>query len=72
MGMILDFEWSVYKVCLLGDEVGLGKTCQILGLHQLNPIYKPMLVIAPASFLGIWVSEIRKFLNLPTNDVVVY
>jgi SNF2 family DNA or RNA helicase len=45
------FEISPYKSCLLGDDMGMGKTVQILALCLANPMEALMLVMAPSSIL---------------------
>ncbi|WP_304683647.1 DEAD/DEAH box helicase [Ileibacterium valens] len=49
---------------LLADDMGLGKTLQVLtyleGLRRKNPEAKILLVV-PASLLGNWQAEARKF-----------
>ncbi len=64
----------------LADDMGLGKTIQVLALLLVlkradvkrtdvqNPA-KPSLLIAPASLLGNWASEIARF--APSLDVLV-
>jgi SNF2-related domain/SNF2 Helicase protein/Helicase conserved C-terminal domain len=48
----------------LADDMGLGKTIQIIALHlhrQAAAEEGPTLVVCPASLLGTWEREIRKF-----------
>ena len=49
----------------LADDMGLGKTIQVIALHLYlhRPAAKsgPTLVVCPASLLGTWEREIRKF-----------
>jgi hypothetical protein len=44
----------------LADDMGLGKTVQVIALH-LARRRGPMLVICPASLLGNWERELRRF-----------
>ncbi|MFG3690566.1 SNF2-related protein [Micromonospora sp. NPDC047740] len=49
----------------LADDMGLGKTVTVISLHlrrQADPVHAgPTLVICPASVLGNWEREIRRF-----------
>jgi superfamily II DNA or RNA helicase len=47
----------------LADDMGLGKTIQVIALHLHRREVKagPTLVICPASLLGTWEREVRRF-----------
>ena len=47
----------------LADDMGLGKTIQVIALHLHRREAKagPMLVVCPASLLGTWEREVRRF-----------
>ena len=45
----------------LADDMGLGKTMQILALLLRERGHGPSLLVAPASLLGNWQAEARKF-----------
>jgi len=47
---------------LLADEMGLGKTIQAIGLINLNPDIRNILVICPASLKRNWFNELHKWL----------
>lgn len=62
--------WFLYSLRLggcLADDMGLGKTIQVLSLlllvkhHSIRREKLPHLLILPASLLGNWQSEIKKF-----------
>lgn len=48
---------------ILADQMGLGKTLQIISLLLLDPpdVTSPALVICPTSLIANWVSELGKF-----------
>ena len=47
----------------LADDMGLGKTIQVIALHLHRRAAKagPTLVVCPASLLGTWEREVRRF-----------
>jgi hypothetical protein len=47
----------------LADDMGLGKTIQVIALHLYRTQAKagPTLVVCPASLLGTWDHEVRRF-----------
>tara|TARA_B110000459_G_scaffold202948_1_gene257512 strand:- start:549 stop:3413 length:2865 start_codon:yes stop_codon:yes gene_type:complete len=65
----VNWLWLLYNLRLggcLADDMGLGKTIQVLSLFLLAknskmPPKKPNLLILPASLLGNWQEEIKKF-----------
>ena len=48
------------KRCIMGDEPGLGKTAQAIGVLTVTRAF-PALVICPASLKVNWQRELRKF-----------
>ncbi len=50
---------------ILADDMGLGKTVQVIGhlcrMFELEPTSAPVLVVAPASVVGNWISELERF-----------
>ncbi len=57
--------WECDLGGVLADDMGLGKTVQALAMlsraHERGELTAPVLVVAPSSVLGIWVSEAAKF-----------
>jgi SWI/SNF-related matrix-associated actin-dependent regulator 1 of chromatin subfamily A len=47
---------------LIGDEMGVGKTIQALGIAYIYKQDWPLLIITPASLKFIWRDEILKWL----------
>src|SRR5260221_8278868 len=47
----------------LADDMGLGKTIQVIALHlhRRAAAAGPTLVVCPASLLGTWEREVRRF-----------
>lgn len=69
---------------LLGDQMGLGKTIQALGVINDDPTIEKVIIICPATLKSNWVRECRKWLvrslmvgkaqgkNIPHNaDILV-
>ena len=56
------------KRCIMGDEPGLGKTAQAIGVLTISRAF-PALVICPASLKVNWQRELRKFGGL--NAVIL-
>lgn len=48
------------KRCIMGDEPGLGKTAQAIGVLKISQAF-PALVICPASLKVNWQRELKKF-----------
>lgn len=50
---------------IVGDEMGLGKTVQIIsflaGLHHSGLLDGPILIVAPATVMKMWVKEFHKW-----------
>jgi SNF2 family DNA or RNA helicase len=47
--------------CLLADQMGLGKTLQVIGMLADQPKGSVSLIIAPSALLVNWITEIGKF-----------
>ncbi len=48
--------------CLIGDDMGVGKTIQAIGYCALNTDKWPALIVCPASVKYNWVKELRTWL----------
>jgi SNF2 family DNA or RNA helicase len=46
---------------ILADDMGLGKTVMLIALHLARDHAAPTLVVCPASVLGNWEREIKRF-----------
>ncbi|MFI8964681.1 DEAD/DEAH box helicase [Streptomyces sp. NPDC053493] len=57
----LDLMTSLGLGGCLADDMGLGKTVTLIALHLRRARRAPTLVVCPASLLGNWQREIRRF-----------
>ncbi|MFI8823162.1 DEAD/DEAH box helicase [Streptomyces sp. NPDC053431] len=57
----LDLMTSLGLGGCLADDMGLGKTVTLIALHLRRAHRAPTLVVCPASLLGNWQREIRRF-----------
>lgn len=74
MRWIREREASASRGGMLLDEPGLGKTlimlCVLSGDSDTPP--KSTLIVAPASVMYVWMSEIAKHTTIPDSSVVLY
>jgi SWI/SNF-related matrix-associated actin-dependent regulator 1 of chromatin subfamily A len=56
--------------CLIGDDMGIGKTIQALAYASLHEELWPVLVVCPASVKYNWAKEIEAWLREPSYQVV--
>ncbi|MFJ8665939.1 DEAD/DEAH box helicase [Streptomyces sp. NPDC093600] len=57
----LDLMTSLGLGGCLADDMGLGKTVTLIALHLKRARRAPTLVVCPASLLGNWQREVRRF-----------
>ena len=55
---------------LLADEMGLGKTVQAIGLANMEPAIRKVLVVCPASLKVNWRNELARWLVRPLKIAV--
>lgn len=57
---------------LIGDEMGVGKTCQAIGVINCSPEVESVLVICPASLKLNWLNELKAWLVNDCRVTVLY
>lgn len=64
----------VGRGCLIGDDVGLGKTGQAIGVAERirSETGEPVTVVTTLSTLSQWADEVRKFARLKPKIVVAH
>ena len=66
----IHFGRQHYGRILLGDEMGIGKTLQAIGILLLYMQDWPLLIICPSSLKFIWRDEILKWTEcFKFNDI---
>jgi len=56
--------------CLIGDEMGIGKTISAIGYAVIHPEARPVVVVCPANVKFNWRKELLKWLPDETVTVV--
>ncbi len=57
------------RACLLSDDMGVGKTCQMISTFKAlkeQSIVKRMMVLCPSTVKGSWIKDTAKFTDLVT------
>lgn len=68
----MDYSTSKHGRFIIGDEMGLGKTIQAIALLKQYSDDWPVIIIAPASLLYNWRSEILTWIpELTVNDIFI-
>lgn len=73
---------SQVRGCILADQMGLGKTLQVIALvyalskqspfSETAPLCRKTLVVCPLTLVSNWKNEIKKFLgDLKLSPVVI-
>ena len=56
--------------CLIGDEMGIGKTISAIGYAAINPQARPAIVVCPSNVKFNWKKEVNKWLPDETVQVI--
>jgi len=56
--------------CLIGDEMGIGKTIQAIAYAALHPTDRPLLIVAPSNVKYNWLKEVKRWMPDETVSVV--
>ena len=56
--------------CLIGDEMGIGKTISAIGYAAINPQARPAIVVCPSNVKFNWKKEVSKWLPDETVQVI--
>ena len=56
--------------CLIGDEMGIGKTISAIGYAAINPQARPAIIVCPSNVKFNWKKEINKWLPSETVQVI--
>lgn len=60
LGWMIEQEKSAYKGGILADEMGMGKTIQVIALLLAHRVSGPTLVVCPVSSMMQWKTEIEQ------------
>ena len=56
--------------CLIGDDMGVGKTIQAIAYAALHEEYWPVLVVSPANVKYNWVNELKAWMPQALTKVI--
>ena len=56
--------------CLIGDEMGIGKTISAIGYAAINPQARPAIIVCPSNVKFNWKKELNKWLPSETVQVI--
>nr|CCD16616.1 unnamed protein product [Trypanosoma congolense IL3000] len=71
IGWMISQEGSEVKGGILADEMGMGKTIQMIGLLLAHRLVGPTLVVCPVSSMLQWESEIEEHVAAGALSVIV-
>lgn len=57
--------------CLLSMDMGLGKTATSLSYYKINPDIRPVVMVVPASVKINWYREIKNWMKIEDERVVI-
>lgn len=74
LGWMVDRENTVIKGGIIADDMGIGKSIQVLSLcaQQLKEDSLPTLIICPTTILTHWSTEIRTHLDPSIQSHILY
>lgn len=66
----IEFGFKNFGRLILGDEMGVGKTIQAIGIMYLYWQDWPLIIICPASLKYTWRDELLKWLSdIKINEI---
>jgi SWI/SNF-related matrix-associated actin-dependent regulator of chromatin subfamily A-like protein 1 len=69
----IEFGLRKYGRCLIGDEMGVGKTLQALSIAWLYRFKDwPLLILAPSSLKLQWRDELLRWLPMRERDIFAF
>lgn len=68
---MVEFIDSTNCKCLITEQMGLGKSIEVIGYLNLHPEIKPILIICPASLKINWLKELQKWLIDKNKKIII-